>query len=31
MHQQMYYRWLERAYRGGLRLMVMLAVNNEVI
>ncbi len=31
MHQQMYYRWLERAYKGGLRLMVMLAVNNEVI
>lgn len=30
-HQQMYYRWLERAYRGGLRLAVMLAVNNEVI
>lgn len=31
LHQQMYYRWLERAYKGGLRLMVMLAVNNEVI
>ncbi len=31
LHQQMYYRWLERAYRGGLRLMVMLTVNNEVI
>ncbi len=30
-HQQMYFRWLERAYRGGLRLAVMLAVNNEVI
>ena len=30
MHQQMYYRWLQRAYKGGLRLMVMLAVNNEV-
>jgi microsomal dipeptidase-like Zn-dependent dipeptidase len=30
-HQQMYYRWLERAYKGGLRLMVMLAVNNEVL
>jgi len=27
-HQQMYYKWLERAYQGGLRLMVMLAVNN---
>jgi microsomal dipeptidase-like Zn-dependent dipeptidase len=31
LHQQMYYRWLERAYRGGLRLMVMLTVNNEVV
>lgn len=31
LHQQMYYRWLERAYKGGLRLMVMLGVNNEVI
>ncbi len=30
MHQQTYYRWLQRAYKGGLRLMVMLAVNNEV-
>lgn len=30
-HQQVYYRWLERAWRGGLRLMVMLAVNNEVL
>lgn len=30
-HQQMYYRWLERAYKGGMRLMVMLAVNNEVV
>jgi microsomal dipeptidase-like Zn-dependent dipeptidase len=30
-HQQMYYRWIERAYRGGLRLMVALAVNNEVL
>jgi microsomal dipeptidase-like Zn-dependent dipeptidase len=28
-HQQVYYRWLERAFRGGLRLMTMLAVNNE--
>ena len=27
-HQQMYYTWLERAYRGGLRLMVQLAVTN---
>lgn len=30
-HQQMYYRWVERAYRGGLRLMVMLAVTNEAL
>lgn len=28
-HQQVYYRWLERAWRGGMRVMVMLAVNNE--
>ena len=21
MHQQMYYKWLERAYKGGLRLI----------
>ncbi len=30
-HQQVYYKWLERAWRGGLRLIVMLAVNNEVL
>ena len=30
-HQQMYYKWLERAYRGGLRLTVMLAVTNEAL
>lgn len=30
-HQQMYYKWLERAYQGGMRLMVLLAVNNEVL
>jgi microsomal dipeptidase-like Zn-dependent dipeptidase len=30
MHQQQYYRWLQRAYKGGLRLFVMQAVNNEV-
>jgi microsomal dipeptidase-like Zn-dependent dipeptidase len=29
--QQVYYEWLKRAYDGGLRLMVMLAVNNEVL
>lgn len=30
-HQQMYYKWLERAYQGGLRLLVNLAVNNKVL
>ncbi len=30
-HQQMYYKWLERAYLGGLRLLVMFAVNNETL
>ncbi|MBX3024501.1 HYR domain-containing protein [bacterium] len=30
-HQQMYYKWLERAWRGGLRLMVQLAVTNEAL
>lgn len=30
-HQQMYYRWIERAWRGGLRLLVVHAVNNEVL
>ena len=30
-HQQMYYTWLERAYRGGLRLAVMFAVTNEAL
>jgi microsomal dipeptidase-like Zn-dependent dipeptidase len=29
MHQQVYQDWLFRAYQGGLRLMVMLAVNSE--
>ena len=29
VHQQVYYKWLERAYIGGLRLMVMMAVNSE--
>jgi microsomal dipeptidase-like Zn-dependent dipeptidase len=29
VHQQMYEDWLHRAYQGGLRLMVMLAVNSE--
>ena len=30
-HQQMYFKWLERAYRGGLRLTVMFAVTNEAL
>ncbi len=30
-HQTMYYRWLERAYLGGLRLMVQLATGNSVL
>jgi microsomal dipeptidase-like Zn-dependent dipeptidase len=30
-HQQMYYKWLERAWRGGLRLMVQFAVTNEAL
>lgn len=29
-HQRMYYRWLERAFRSGLKLIVMQAVNNEI-
>ncbi len=29
-HQQVYHKWLERSWRGGMRLMVMLAVNNEL-
>ena len=31
IHQQVYYKWLERAWRGGLRLMVMSAVTNETL
>jgi len=30
-HQQMYYVWLERAWRGGLRSTSMLAVHNEAL
>lgn len=30
-HQQMYSDWLYRAFQGGLRLMVMHAVNNQVL
>ena len=29
VHQQAYYKWLKRAWQGGLRLVVMLAVTNE--
>lgn len=28
LHQQMWVDWIERAYRGGMRVMVALAVNN---
>ena len=28
-HQQMYYKWVERAYQGGLRLLLDMPVNNE--
>ena len=31
IHQQVYYKWLERAWLGGLRLMVMDAVTNEAL
>jgi microsomal dipeptidase-like Zn-dependent dipeptidase len=27
-HEQTYYRWIERAWRGGLRLLTLLAVDN---
>ena len=30
-HQVMYYRWLERAWRGGLRIMVQHATGNSVL
>ena len=30
-HQQMYYKWVERAWRGGQRVMVADAVNNNVL
>jgi microsomal dipeptidase-like Zn-dependent dipeptidase len=30
-HQQVYYEWLKQAYDGGLRLMSVLAVSNEVL
>ncbi|AUX44996.1 uncharacterized protein SOCE26_064750 [Sorangium cellulosum] len=31
IHQQMWWSWIERAYQGGLRVMVSLAVNNELL
>lgn len=31
LHQVMYVDWLERAYQGGLRVMVALAVNNRTL
>jgi hypothetical protein len=31
VHQQMYIDWIRRAYDGGLRLMVALAVNNQLL
>lgn len=30
-HQQMYVDWIERAHQGGLRVLVALAVNNELL
>lgn len=30
-HQQMWHEWIRRAYDGGLRVMVALTVNGEVI
>lgn len=30
-HEQTYYRWLERAWRGGLRVLVNLLVENRVL
>jgi microsomal dipeptidase-like Zn-dependent dipeptidase len=31
VHQKMYVDWIRRAYEGGLRLMVALVVNNELL
>lgn len=30
-HQMMYHEWLKRAYDGGMRLMVMQAVNSKAL
>jgi microsomal dipeptidase-like Zn-dependent dipeptidase len=31
LHQQMWWEWLRRAYEGGLRVMVALTVNSELL
>jgi len=31
LHQQMWWEWLERAHQGGLRAIVALTVNNELL
>ena len=31
LHQQMWWEWLKRSYDGGLRVMVALTVNNELL
>lgn len=30
-HQQMYYKWVQRAYEGGLRLLLDMPVNNQIL
>jgi len=30
-HQQMYHKWVERAYQAGLRLLIDMPVNNDVL
>ncbi|WP_166264717.1 HYR domain-containing protein [Marinobacter caseinilyticus] len=30
-HQQMYFKWVERAFRGGMRLTTMFSVTNEAL
>ena len=30
-HEQTYYKWVERSWRGGLRIFVNLLVDNEVL
>lgn len=31
LHQQMWWEWIKRSYEGGLRVMVALTVNNEML